>query len=120
MMSTILIVEDEQNMRNTMRGFLEQEGFRILIASDGRTAIYTTRAEKPEIVLLDWMLPGMSGIEVFERFYQGDSSNGTRRQDRGSQSKGRRRRIRGIASAPADPMFNVRLANLRIRGVAAA
>lgn len=38
MMSTILIVEDEQNMRDTMRAFLEQEGFRILIATDGRTA----------------------------------------------------------------------------------
>lgn len=70
MMSTILIVEDERNMRDTMREFLEQEGFRILIATDGQAAIHTARAEKPEIVLLDWMLPGKSGIEVCRELRQ--------------------------------------------------
>jgi len=70
MMSTILIVEDEKNMRDAMREFLVQEGFRILIATDGRSAIHTARAEKPEIVLLDWMLPGKSGIEVCRELRQ--------------------------------------------------
>jgi len=73
MEATILIVEDELNMRDTMKQFLEQEGFRVMTVSDGRTAIEMACAVKPDIVLLDWMLPGKSGIDVCRELRQAGS-----------------------------------------------
>ena len=64
MARTILVVEDDATLRETLVDALELEGFRIVAAADGRDALVRFRADKPDLVLLDLMLPELSGIEV--------------------------------------------------------
>jgi DNA-binding response OmpR family regulator len=64
MARTILVVDDEPTLRETLVEALESEGFRVVAAADGRDALTKFRAERPDLVLLDLMLPELSGIEV--------------------------------------------------------
>jgi DNA-binding response OmpR family regulator len=64
MARTILVVDDETTLRETLVEALEAEGFRVVSAADGREALTVFRAERPDLVLLDLMLPELSGIEV--------------------------------------------------------
>jgi two-component system response regulator RegX3 len=64
MARTILVVDDETTLRETLVEALETEGFRVVSAADGREALTVFRAERPDLVLLDLMLPELSGIEV--------------------------------------------------------
>ena len=64
MARTILVVEDEPTLRETLAEALEADGFRAVQAADGRAALERFRAEKPDLVLLDLMLPELSGLEV--------------------------------------------------------
>ncbi len=61
---TILVVDDEATLRETLVEALELEGFRAIPAADGREALAKFRAEHPDLVLLDLMLPELSGVEV--------------------------------------------------------
>ena len=63
-MGKILIVEDEANIRQLLRYNLEKEGFQVMEAADGLQGLKTAQREKPDLVLLDLMLPGMDGLEV--------------------------------------------------------
>jgi len=60
----ILVVDDEISILELLRFNLEQEGYRVLTASDGQQALHDARAEKPDLIILDIMLPGMDGYEV--------------------------------------------------------
>jgi len=62
--STILIVEDDRTLADVLRYNLTKEGYKVLSAGDGEEALKQARAEKPDLVLLDIMLPGMNGLEV--------------------------------------------------------
>ena len=64
MARTILVVEDEPTLRETLIEALEVEGFRVVGAADGREALLRFRGERPDLILLDLMLPELSGIEV--------------------------------------------------------
>jgi len=68
MSATILIVEDEADLAMMMRYNLEAEGFRVLSALSGDEAAETMRETLPDLILLDWMLPGLSGIELCRRW----------------------------------------------------
>ncbi len=61
---TILVVEDEAALMALLRYNLERQGFNVEEASDGQEALLRIAEAKPDLVLLDWMLPAMSGIEV--------------------------------------------------------
>jgi len=61
---TILVVDDEPTLRETLIEALEADGYRALGAADGREALEVFRAERPDLVLLDLMLPELSGVEV--------------------------------------------------------
>jgi phosphate regulon transcriptional regulator PhoB len=63
----ILVVEDEKDISELIRFNLEQEGFAVLGAEDGEQALQLARRERPALVILDLMLPGMSGLEVCRR-----------------------------------------------------
>jgi DNA-binding response OmpR family regulator len=67
-MKTILIADDKANIRNLVREYLEAEGFRVVIAANGREALYTARAEKPDLILLDIMMPEMSGYDFLKTY----------------------------------------------------
>jgi DNA-binding response OmpR family regulator len=60
----VLVVDDERNLVKLLRGYLEREGFEVHEALDGRTALEVARAVDPDVVILDWMLPGLDGVEV--------------------------------------------------------
>jgi two-component system response regulator RegX3 len=64
MARTVLVVEDEPTLREALTDALGLEGFRVIAAADGREALTVFRAERPDLVLLDLMLPELSGIEV--------------------------------------------------------
>lgn len=67
-MKTILVVDDKANIRNLVREYLEAEGFRVCIAANGREALYAARAEKPDLILLDIMMPEMSGYDFLKAY----------------------------------------------------
>jgi two-component system response regulator ResD len=62
--SAILVVDDEANIRELVRLYLQQEGFAVTEASDGASGIEAARALKTDLVILDLMMPGMTGWEV--------------------------------------------------------
>lgn len=64
MAQKILICDDDHNVVRLMRGYLEQAGYTVLVAYDGDTAYQMMRAEKPDLLLVDLMMPGKDGIEV--------------------------------------------------------
>ena len=61
---TILLVEDARELAQVVARELEAAGYRVLRAADGRGALDLLERERPDLVLLDWMLPGMSGLDV--------------------------------------------------------
>ncbi len=67
MVATILIAEDERDLNNLIRKHLEQEGHRVLQAFDGQSAVQMTAREQPNLIVLDWMLPRLDGLEVCKR-----------------------------------------------------
>jgi two-component system phosphate regulon response regulator PhoB len=68
MPATILVVEDEADLSVLMRYNLEAEGFRVLTAESGDEAAEMMQETVPDLILLDWMLPGLSGIELCRRW----------------------------------------------------
>ncbi|KPP87814.1 MAG: phosphate regulon transcriptional regulatory protein PhoB [Rhodobacteraceae bacterium HLUCCO07] len=64
---TVLLVEDEPAQREVLAYNLEAEGFHVVRAGDGEEAMVMVDEETPDIILLDWMLPNVSGIEVCRR-----------------------------------------------------
>ncbi|HOK55632.1 MAG TPA: response regulator, partial [Armatimonadota bacterium] len=64
MMSKILIVEDELPLLQTISYNLEQEGYQVIQAQDGLSGLDAARTSKPDLILLDIMLPGIDGLEV--------------------------------------------------------
>ncbi len=64
----ILIVDDKYSLRTMVKSYLEQEGFQIVEADNGRDALFAARHEKPDLIILDLMMPEMDGYE-FMRVY---------------------------------------------------
>ena len=60
----ILVVDDEPPIVELVRGYLQREGYDVSVAGDGSAAVEVARAERPDVVILDLMLPGIDGIEV--------------------------------------------------------
>jgi len=60
----VLVVDDEKSLVGLLRGYLEREGFEVREAFDGPGAVEAVQVEKPDVVVLDWMLPGLDGVEV--------------------------------------------------------
>ena len=65
-MSLVLVVEDELEIAKVLEGYLQREGYRTERAKDGRSALTLFRASRPDLVLLDIMLPELDGIEVLK------------------------------------------------------
>lgn len=68
MTKTILMVDDKANMRAMVRDYLTEENFRVVVAENGQQALYTARQEKPDLILLDIMMPKMDGYEFLRVF----------------------------------------------------
>lgn len=63
----VLVVDDEPHIVELVRYNLRQEGYEVLVASDGPTALSRARVERPDLIILDLMLPGLDGLEVCRR-----------------------------------------------------
>jgi DNA-binding response OmpR family regulator len=68
MTKKILVVDDKLELRNLLKSYLAQEGFDVVTASDGQEALYVARHEKPNLIIIDLMMPEMGGYE-FMRAY---------------------------------------------------
>ena len=64
---SILVVEDEDALATLLQYNLDKEGYRVTVATDGEEALMLTSERPPDLVLLDWMLPKVSGVEVCRR-----------------------------------------------------
>ena len=61
---SILVVEDEPNIRNILEYNLKSDGFEVTLAEDGVVGLELARDKKPDVILLDWRMPEMDGLEV--------------------------------------------------------
>src|ERR1700723_1202435 len=66
-MQTILVIDDDENLRDTIGVLLEREGFRAVLAADGKTGLDHPILGKPALILADLLLPDLSGVEVCKR-----------------------------------------------------
>lgn len=66
-MAKILVVEDDAHQRELYRQELEEEGYEVLVAADGREAVKLAAEKEPDLVILDINMPGMDGIEALGR-----------------------------------------------------
>ncbi|HEY3776686.1 MAG TPA: response regulator [Rhizomicrobium sp.] len=64
---TVLLAEDEGALITLLRYNLEREGYRVLEAHNGEEALLVVQEHQPDLILLDWMLPQLSGLEVCRR-----------------------------------------------------
>ena len=71
-MATILIVDDDQRLRRMLQRTLVYEGFDVEVAADGRTALDRVDACHPDLIVLDWMMPELDGIEVIRQLRAND------------------------------------------------
>ncbi len=69
----ILIVDDEEDILNMLRYNLEQEGLNVLTASDGESGFELAKQEKPDLIILDIMMPGIDGVELCQKIRKEDS-----------------------------------------------
>ena len=68
MSKTILVVDDETKLREMMKVYLEQEGYRVVAAANGREALFSARYEKPDLIILDVMMPEMDGYQFLQAY----------------------------------------------------
>lgn len=66
-MNKILVIEDEQKLAKFLELELQYEGYQVIVANDGMTGLTIARESNPDLILLDWMLPAISGLEVCRR-----------------------------------------------------
>ena len=115
----VLIVEDEAPLVTMLRYNLESEGYRVSEAVDGEEAILMVIEEPPDLILLDWMLPSLSGIEVCRRIRRNESTRTVpiiMLTARGEDSD----RVRGLDSGADDYItkpFSPRELMARVRAV---
>jgi len=66
-MAKILVIDDEPSITNLVTAYLKPEGYEVFVASDGNAGLKSARTFKPDLIILDVMLPGMDGIELLSR-----------------------------------------------------
>lgn len=73
-MVTILIVDDDRKITDMLRRTLAYEGYQVFTAADGHEALAQAQAHRPDLVVLDWLMPGLDGIEVARRLRAADNT----------------------------------------------
>ncbi|MCS6986723.1 MAG: phosphate regulon transcriptional regulator PhoB [Sphingomonadaceae bacterium] len=115
----VLLVEDDANLVELIRYNLEKENFRVVVTADGEEALVMAEEERPDVVVLDWMIASLSGIEVCRRLRRAPETAGlpiimlTARAEEGD-------RIRGLETGADDYVtkpFSPRELVARVRAV---
>lgn len=73
-MATVLIADDDRKIIDMLRRTLAYEGYHVVTAADGREALAKAQAHRPDVVVLDWLMPGLDGIEVARRLREADAT----------------------------------------------
>lgn len=73
-MATVLIVDDDRKIIDMLRRTLAYEGYHVITATDGHQALAQAQTQRPDIVILDWLMPGLAGIEVARRLREADGT----------------------------------------------
>lgn len=68
MAETIMVVDDQSSVRQLLQDYLTEQGYRVVTAADGQSALYTARHEQPDLILLDIMMPKMDGYQFLRQF----------------------------------------------------
>ena len=68
MAKTILVVDDMESLRTLVRSYLTQEGFRVVTAANGREALFVARQERPDLIVLDLMMPELGGYDFINAY----------------------------------------------------
>jgi len=71
-MTTVLVADDDRKIIDMLRRTLAYEGYRVLTAADGTEALEKARSQRPDMIVLDWLMPGIDGIEVARRIREAD------------------------------------------------
>lgn len=73
-MASILVVDDDRKITDMLRRTLAYEGYQVFTAADGDEALAQAQAQRPDLVVLDWLMPGLDGIEVARRLRAADDT----------------------------------------------
>jgi DNA-binding response OmpR family regulator len=73
-MTTILVADDERKITDMLRRTLAYEGYHVITAANGREALAQASSQRPDIIVLDWMMPDLDGIEVARRIRENDTT----------------------------------------------
>ena len=71
-MATVLVVDDDRRILDMLRRTLAYEGYRVVTAADGNEALSKALSDPPDLVVLDWLMPGLNGLEVARRLRAAD------------------------------------------------
>ena len=70
----VLVIEDEPNISEALRFILTREGWRVDVSADGRSMLTVLHSDPPDLVILDLMLPGLSGFEILQSLRDGEET----------------------------------------------
>jgi two-component system alkaline phosphatase synthesis response regulator PhoP len=107
---TILIADDEAHLRLLVRKTLEVEDYRLLEAPDGDGALALARKERPDLVILDWMMPGRTGLDVLRALREDPGTAATpvimltARSQKDDRAEAERLGVRGYLVKPFSPL----------------
>jgi len=73
-MTTVLVADDERKITDMLRRTLAYEGYHVITAANGREALAQARSQRPDIIVLDWMMPDLDGVEVARRIRQNNAT----------------------------------------------
>jgi len=73
-MPTVLIADDDRKIIDMLRRTLAYEGYHVVTAADGREALAKVQAHRPDVVVLDWLMPGLDGLTVAQRIREADAT----------------------------------------------
>jgi len=73
-LTTVLVVDDDRKITDMLRRTLTYEGYSVVTAANGREALEQVQSQRPDVVVLDWLMPGLDGIEVAKQMRAMDSA----------------------------------------------
>ena len=68
MSKTILVIDDTESLRTLVKSYLAQEGFRVATAANGREGLFVARQERPDLIILDLMMPELGGFDFIKAY----------------------------------------------------
>jgi CheY-like chemotaxis protein len=114
-MKKILIADDEAHLRLLVRKTLEEDDFDLIEAPDGSAALELVHKERPDLVILDWMMPGMTGVQVLEALRENPETTATpvimltARSQKVDRNQVVRLGVRGYLVKPFSPLELIQL-----------